>query len=73
MVPPPPHRSKRVIRPPKRYLGILTKNLEEVFLMGDRDIRNDPKTYDEIMLNIDFEKWMEAMKSKIDSMNSNQI
>ena len=41
--------------------------------MKDRDIRNDPNTYDEAMLDIDSEKWMEVMKSKIDSMHSNQI
>ena len=43
------------------------------FVIGDRDIRNDPKTYDEAMLDIDSEKWMEAMKSKIDSIHSNQV
>ena len=41
--------------------------------MGDRDIRNNFKTYDEAMLDINFEKWMEAMKSEIDSMHSNQV
>ena len=41
--------------------------------MRDRDIRNDSKTYDEAMLDVDSEKWMEAMKSEIDSMYSNQI
>ena len=41
--------------------------------MGDRDIRNDPKIYDEVMLDVDSEKWMEAMKSKIDSIHSNQV
>ena len=41
--------------------------------MGDRDIRNDSKTYDKAMLDVDPEKWMEAMKSEIDSMHSNQI
>ena len=41
--------------------------------MRDRDIMNDPKTYDEAILDIDFEKWMEAMKSEIDSMHSNQV
>ena len=41
--------------------------------MGDRDIRNDPKTYDEAMLDVDSERWMEAMKSEIDSIHSNQI
>ena len=39
--------------------------------MGDRDIRNDLKTYDEAMLDVDSKKWMKATKSKIDSMHSN--
>ena len=56
MIPPPPHRSSRVSRPPERYLGILTKDLEEAFFVGDRDIRNDLKTYDEAMLDIGSEK-----------------
>ena len=41
--------------------------------MGDRNIRNDLKIYDEIILDVDSEKWMEAMKSEIDSMHSNQV
>ena len=73
VIPPPPHRISTVSHPPERYLGILTKDLEEVFLMEDRDIRNNLKTYDEAMLDIDFEKLMELMKSEIDSMHSNQI
>ena len=32
------------------------KDLEEAFLVEDRDIRNDPKTYDEAILDIDSEK-----------------
>ena len=63
----------RIFHPPKRYLGIVTKDLEEAFLMGDRDIRNDSKIYNEAMLDLDSEKWMEAMKSEIDSMYFNQI
>ena len=50
VIPPPSHRSSRVFHPPERYLDILTEDLEEAFLIGDRDIRNDPKTYDEVML-----------------------
>ena len=41
--------------------------------MRDRDIRNDPKTYDEAILDVDSEKWMKAIKSKIDSIHSNQV
>ena len=56
MVLSPPCRSSRVSHPPKRYLGILTENLEEAFFIEDRYIRNDLKIYDEAILDIDFEK-----------------
>ena len=71
MVPPLPRRSSRVSHPLERYLGILTKNLEKAFLMGDGDIRSDLKTYHEVMSDVDSEKWMEAMKSEFNSMHSN--
>ncbi|KAL2247900.1 UNVERIFIED_CONTAM: Retrovirus-related Pol polyprotein from transposon TNT 1-94 [Sesamum indicum] len=56
-------RSIRESRPPNRYgfLG-LTSQLD-----------NDLRTYGEAMLDIDSEKWLEAMKSKMDSIDSNQI
>ncbi|KAL0402133.1 UNVERIFIED_CONTAM: hypothetical protein Slati_4243200 [Sesamum latifolium] len=57
------HRSIRESRAPERY--------EFVGLTSQLD--NDPKTYEETMLNIDSEKWLEAMKSKMDSMGSNQV
>ena len=41
--------------------------------MGDRDQGKDPNTYNEAMLDIDFERWLEAMKSELDSMHSNQV
>ena len=56
MIPSLPHKSSRVSHPPERYLDILTEDLEEAFLVRDRDIRNDPKTYDEAILDVDFEK-----------------
>ncbi|KAL0444598.1 UNVERIFIED_CONTAM: hypothetical protein Slati_2182500 [Sesamum latifolium] len=34
---------------------------------------NDPKTYGEAMSDIDSDKWPEAMKSKMNSMSSNQV
>ena len=58
VVPPPSRRSSRISHPPERYLDILIENLEEAFLVRDRDIKNDPKTYDEVMSDVDFEKWM---------------
>ena len=73
MIPPPSRRLSRVSDLPERYLGILTEDLEEAFLIGDRDIRNDPKTYDEAMLDADSKKWMNTMKSEINSIHSNQF
>ena len=56
VVPLPPHRSSRISHPSEKYLDIFTEDLEKIFFMGERDIRNDPKTSDEAMLNIDSEK-----------------
>ncbi|KAK4394217.1 Copia protein [Sesamum angolense] len=39
----------------------------------DMSVDNDPKTYGEAMLDIDLGKWLEVMKSKMDSMSSNQV
>ncbi|KAL0411234.1 UNVERIFIED_CONTAM: Transposon Ty2-GR1 Gag-Pol polyprotein [Sesamum latifolium] len=56
-------RSARESRIPERYGFVgLTSQLD-----------NDPKTYGEAMSDIDSNKWFEAMKSKMDSMGSNQV
>ena len=54
-------------------MGMLKEDVEEVFLMRDRDHGDDPSTFDEVMSDIDFEKWLDAMKLEIDLMHSNQI
>ena len=41
--------------------------------MGDRGHRDDPNTLDEVMSDINPEKWLDAMKSEIDSIHSNQV
>ena len=41
--------------------------------MGDKDHKDNLKTYNKVMLHIDFEKWKQAMRSKINSIHSNQI
>ena len=41
--------------------------------MGDRGHTDDPNIFDEMISDIDFEKWLDAMKSEIDSMHSNQV
>ncbi|KAL0448776.1 UNVERIFIED_CONTAM: hypothetical protein Slati_1434000 [Sesamum latifolium] len=56
-------RSTRESRVPDRYGFVgLTSQLD-----------NDPKTYGEAMSDIDSDKWLEAMKSEMDSMGSNQV
>ncbi|KAL0394591.1 UNVERIFIED_CONTAM: hypothetical protein Slati_4425300 [Sesamum latifolium] len=57
------HRSTRESRVPERYgfVGLTSK------------LDNDAKTYGEAMSDIDSDKWLEAMKSEMDSMGSNQV
>ncbi|KAL0301942.1 UNVERIFIED_CONTAM: hypothetical protein Sradi_6471000 [Sesamum radiatum] len=57
------HKSTGESRPPERYgfVGLTSK------------LDNDPRTYEEVMSDIDSDKWLEAMKSKMDSMCSNQV
>ena len=64
----PPRRSQRISRPPVRYRTSYDDTLD-VFLIEEKD----PLTYREAMLDIDAEKWLEAMKSEIDSMHDNQV
>ncbi|KAL0411162.1 UNVERIFIED_CONTAM: hypothetical protein Slati_3705900 [Sesamum latifolium] len=56
-------RSTRESRPPERYgfLG-LTSQLD-----------NDPRTYGEAMSDIDSDKWLDAIKSGMDLMGSNEV
>ncbi|KAL0412285.1 UNVERIFIED_CONTAM: hypothetical protein Slati_3818200 [Sesamum latifolium] len=56
-------RSARVTQPPDKYGFVgLTSQLD-----------NDPKTYEKLMSDIDSNKWLEAMKFKMDSMGSYQV
>ncbi|KAL0394654.1 UNVERIFIED_CONTAM: hypothetical protein Slati_4431600 [Sesamum latifolium] len=56
-------RLTRVTQPPERYRFVgLTSQLD-----------NDPKTYREVMSDIDLYKCLEAIKSEMDSMESNQV
>ena len=52
---------------------MLTEKVKKMFLMGDSDHSADPNTFDEAMSDIDFEKWLDAMNSEIDSIHSNQV
>ena len=54
-------------------MGILKEDVEEAFLMGDGGHYDDPNIFDEMISNIDSEKWLDATKSEIDSMHLNQV
>ncbi|KAL0448511.1 UNVERIFIED_CONTAM: hypothetical protein Slati_1407500 [Sesamum latifolium] len=60
---PVPSRTTRESRVPERYgfVGLTSQ------------LNNDPKTYGEVMSDIDSNKWLEAMKSEMNSMGSNQV
>ena len=54
-------------------MGKLMKKVKEMFLMEDKGHTDDPTTFDEVTSDINFEKWLYAIKSEIDSMHSNQV
>ncbi|KAK8691128.1 hypothetical protein V6N13_074647 [Hibiscus sabdariffa] len=60
-------RSIRERHEPERY-GFLITTHGDVILV-DQD---EPKTYQEAMSSLDYEKWLEAMRSEKDSMSENQ-
>ena len=61
-------RSDRIRHEPERY-GFLVTDNHDVLLVD----QNEPTTYQEAMLDTDSEKWLEAMKSEIQSMYDNQV
>ena len=52
---------------------MLTKKIKKIFVIGDKGHGDDPNIFDEVKSDIDFEKWLDAMKSEIDSIHSNQV
>ena len=51
--PPPPRRSGRIFHPSERYLGTILEDIEKMFLTGKGIHDDDPKTYDEVISDID--------------------
>ncbi|KAK8694560.1 hypothetical protein V6N13_072108 [Hibiscus sabdariffa] len=64
----PLHRSTRERHEPERY-GFLVTTHGDVILV-DQD---EPKIYQEAVSSPDSKKWLEAMRSKMDSMSENQV
>ncbi|KAG8497104.1 hypothetical protein CXB51_008305 [Gossypium anomalum] len=64
----PPCRSLRECHAPERYGFLITTHGD--ILLIDQD---EPSTYQEAVASPDSEKWLEAMRSEIDSMYENQV
>ena len=52
---------------------MLTEDVKKIFFMGDRGHGDDPNNFDETIFDIDFKKQLDAMKSEINLMHSNQV
>ena len=52
---------------------MLKEDVEKAFLMGDGGHGDDPSTFEETISDINFEKWLDAMKLEIDLMHLNQV
>ena len=63
-----PRRSGRIVRPPIRFIG-----LGETYEAISEKAEPDPYTYEKEMNDIDAHHWVKVMKSKLDSMYSNQV
>lgn len=61
-------RSNRIRHQPERY-GYLVNDQGDVLLM-DQDVY---VTYQEATIGLESEMWLEAMKSKMDSLYTNQV
>ncbi|KAK8652570.1 hypothetical protein V6N13_126600 [Hibiscus sabdariffa] len=64
----PLRRSTRERHEPERY-GFLVTTHGDILLV-DQD---EPRTYQEAVTSPDSEKWLEAMRSEMDSMSENQV
>jgi hypothetical protein len=65
---PAPHRSIRARRTAKKFTLLTTEQRDILWLNNDESI-----TYTEAMMGPDFEKWLGAMESEIESMHDNQV
>ena len=63
-----PRRSGRIVRPSIRFIG-----LGETYESISEEAESDPYTYEEAINDIDAHHWIQAMKSELDSMYSNQV
>ena len=54
--PPPPHKFSKIFCLPEMFLDIISENVEKIFFTENEVHRDDPKTYSEVISDINFEK-----------------
>ena len=69
-VPTPLRRSDRVPHQPDRYYSFLVRNDDPIEFHENNE---DPITYMDAMQRSDSDKWLEAMKSEMESMKVNDV
>ena len=62
-------RSTRACHEPERYYGFLLTQDDDVMLIDN----DEPLTYQDVMNSPDSERWLEAMKSEMESMYQNKV
>ena len=65
---PVPRRSERIFRESDRFM-FLGKDFEAV----SKNLESDPTSYEEAMADNDSSHWVKAMKTEMESMDSNQV
>ncbi|PKI67475.1 hypothetical protein CRG98_012059 [Punica granatum] len=63
-----PRRPGRIHHEPERYGFLMTQDND--ILLVDND---EPTTYAEAVIGLDFEKWLEAMRFEMESIYTNQL
>jgi hypothetical protein len=65
---PQPQKSIRVRHAPKKYT-LLTTRQRDILLLDNKE----PNTYTEAVMGPESERWLEAMRSEMESMRENRV
>ena len=71
VIAPSPRRTSRVSRPLERYSFL--HNIQELHIHEESIHVDDPTTYEEDLCDKDSSRWLEVMRTEIDSMYANQV
>ena len=71
VITPTTRRTSRVSRPPERYDFL--HDMQELYVHEESIHDDDPTTYEEALCDKDSSKWLEAMRTEMDSMYANQV